>query len=188
MNGSKNQALSRLLDGTETAVHSIDRENGELDEQAAKAVYKEHLARLKAEAEAEETSKRLAVAQTQLAEYSMQKSDDVEQLEQQAVVLEELFNELKGSWSDSSLVDKLSAQMNTLVAKIEEISGEAKAFALQQKEDLQKSQGIITQISALPKDRSDSDPLEELSTDMDTDQVSRISIFVKIRLNIGEGD
>ena len=175
MTGNKNQALSELLDGNEESCspHALTPKNGSFDDRTAKAVYEEHLGRLKAEAEAEESSRRLAVAQTQLTEYSLQKSEDVVDLEKEADALDTCFKQLISNAGDPEVMKKMTEQMETLRVKIKDISGEAKAFAMQQKADLQRSQGVITQISALPKDDGEegSDQLEELTTDMDTDPV-----------------
>ena len=177
MNGKKNHALSELLDGNDDSTSPLTAngivENGNLDDRTAKAVYEEHLGRLKAEAEAEDSSRRLAVAQTQLTEYSLQKSEDVAELETEAETMAQLFGQFGSNVSDPALLKKLSEQMETLKAKIREISGEARAFAMQQKADLQRSQGVITQISALPADETESDQLEELSSDMDTSPVGK---------------
>lgn len=150
MTGKTNNALSELLDGNEGCNSPLDSkngaENGSLDE-AKRMVYEEHLGRLKAEAEAEESSRKLAVAQTHLTEYAVQKSEDVTQLEKEMESMELLFGQLASS-SDETLVDKLRSQINILKAKVTEISGEAKAFAMQQKSDLQNSKGIVSQVRA----------------------------------------
>lgn len=194
MTPNRNHALSELLDGNEGSSSTLELkngvENGNCDEQTAKAVYEEHLGRLKAEAVAEDCSRRLAVAQTQLTEYSLQKSEDVAELEKEADVMESLFRQLCQSAGDSESMQELSAHMETLKMRIRDISGEAKAFALQQKADLQRSQGVITQvghahtplrkmpnqISALPNNSTEgeSEQLEELTSDMDTSPVSPV--------------
>lgn len=181
MTGSKHNALADLLDEEDSRRYPINgdsstdvlRENGRHEEDAERAIYEEHNARVKAEAEAEESSRKLAVAQTQLTEYSLQKSEDVEDLEKDADLMETLLTQmLEAQNSDNEVFEKMKAQMQTLKTKIKDISGEAKAFAMQQKADLQQSQGVITQISALPNSAmngEDSESLEELSSPMETD-------------------
>eukprot|EP00210_Caulerpa_lentillifera_P005855 g5599.t1 len=183
MTGSNKQELSRLLDEDDSSRRltfngdtSTDNllENGRHNEHVEQAIYEEHAARVKAEAEAEESSKKLAVAQTQLTEYSLQKSSDVDALEKETDLLNQLFIQITNSNNfDTELMSQLKEQMDSIRTRIADISGEAKAFAMQQKADLQQSQGVITQISALPKSSpngEDSELVEELSSDMDTSE------------------
>lgn len=90
----------------------------------------EHFARLKAEAESQDYANRLRVAQEQLAEYAAQKAADALLIQGQA----EGLHALLGGGADAQA---LSQHLDVLRERIAEAANEAKAFAAQQKADVE---------------------------------------------------
>ncbi|GLC41087.1 hypothetical protein PLESTB_000944400 [Pleodorina starrii] len=99
--------------------------------------YEEHVARLKAEAEAQDCANRLRVAQEQLAEYAEQKSVDSQGLVQEAERLKEVLGQLAQQQGSTAADFQQVAQLfNGLLEKITDAATEARAFAAQQASDL----------------------------------------------------
>jgi len=104
----------------------------------------EHMARLTAEGEAVDYSRRLTVAQEQLAEYAAQKEEDAAGYLQQAQSLEKLLT----SWletNDNSPAG-VQAAARDLCQKLAEEAGEAKSFAAQQKADVERAKRTSSQV------------------------------------------
>ncbi|KAG2500287.1 hypothetical protein HYH03_001865 [Edaphochlamys debaryana] len=101
------------------------------------SAYDEHVARLKAEAEAQDAANRLRVAQEQLAEYSAQKAEDTEGLLQEADRLREALRQLlERPGSTATELEEVSQSFQTLREKLVDAVAEARAFAAQQAADL----------------------------------------------------
>lgn len=103
------------------------------------------MARLTAEGEAVDYSRRLTVAQEQLAEYAAQKEEDAAGYLQQAQSLEKLLT----SWletNDNSPAG-VQAAARDLCQKLAEEAGEAKSFAAQQKADVERAKRTSSQVS-----------------------------------------
>lgn len=99
----------------------------------------EHIARVTAEGQAVDYSRRLAVAQEQLAEYAAQKEEDAANHLRQAQSLEALLQEMLQSNSGSQNADQLQSASNALCQKLAEEAGEARNFAAQQKADVERA-------------------------------------------------
>ncbi|PNH09778.1 hypothetical protein TSOC_003592 [Tetrabaena socialis] len=95
-------------------------------------LYEEHVARLKAEAEATDVANRLRVAQEQLAEYAAQKEADAVSLQQDA----DRFEEVLRSSGGAEELQPVAQLFNQLKEKLTEAAMEARAFAAQQASDL----------------------------------------------------
>ena len=106
----------------------------------------EHMARLTAEGEAVDYSRRLTVAQEQLAEYAAQKDEDAAGYLQQAQSLEALLTSLLQSSEDSPARAQLQAASRDLCQKLAEEAGEAKSFAAQQKADVERAKRTSSQV------------------------------------------
>ncbi|CAL5219476.1 g1312 [Coccomyxa viridis] len=114
---------------------------------ASDEFYEEHKARLKAEAEAEHATRRLTVAQEQMAEYAQQRESEAGGLlgEVQA-----LRTALAGALQEQSVDSSTSlaaatAQIQALEQKLSEAVGEAKAFAAQQQADADRTKRSYSQ-------------------------------------------
>jgi uncharacterized protein YbjQ (UPF0145 family) len=106
----------------------------------------EHVARLKAEAEAEDKANRLRVAQEQLAEYAAEKSEVAASVLQQAEAVEAALHQLMAdTTAGSSLV---AAQLQQLKARLGELAAEAQAFAEQQRADVERLKRSSEQVGA----------------------------------------
>ncbi|GIL49858.1 hypothetical protein Vafri_6156 [Volvox africanus] len=104
---------------------------------AGTSSYEEHIARLKAEAEAQDCANRLRVAQEQLAEYAAQKEEDSVGLVQEAERLKEALGQLlKHPGSTASDFQEIAHLFNGLLDKLNDAATEARAFAAQQASDL----------------------------------------------------
>ena len=106
----------------------------------------EHMARLTAEGEAVDYSRRLTVAQEQLAEYAAQKEEDAAGYLQQAQSLQALLAKLLQSTEDSAAKEQLQAASTELCQKLTEEAGEAKNFAAQQKADVERAKRSSSQV------------------------------------------
>ena len=84
-------------------------------------------------------SRRLTVAQEQLAEYAAQKEEDAAGHLQQAQKLEALLKELLQSNSDNQAMTALQTASSALCQKLAEEAGEATNFAAQQKADVERA-------------------------------------------------
>lgn len=99
----------------------------------------EHIARVTAEGQAVDYSRRLAVAQEQLAEYAAQKEEDAANHWRQAQTLESLLKDLLSGRPDSQNMAQLQSASDALCQKLAEEAGEAKNFAAQQKADVERA-------------------------------------------------
>lgn len=104
------------------------------------------MARLTAEGEAVDYSRRLAVAQEQLAEYAAQKEEDAAGYLQQAQSLQAMLANLLQSTESTSVKAQLQAASNELCQKLAEEAGEAKTFAAQQKADVERAKRSSSQV------------------------------------------
>lgn len=104
------------------------------------------MARLTAEGEAVDYSRRLTVAQEQLAEYAAQKEEDAAGYLQQAQSLQMLLASLLASSEDGPAKTQLQAASNGLCQKLAEEAGEAKSFAAQQKADVERAKRSSSQV------------------------------------------
>ncbi|PNW82263.1 hypothetical protein CHLRE_06g278154v5 [Chlamydomonas reinhardtii] len=99
--------------------------------------YEDHVARLKAEAEAQDAQNRLRVAQEQLAEYAVQKEADANDLLQEADKLKEALRQLlEQPGSTAGELQQVAQLYNALREKVVDAVTEARAFAAQQQSDL----------------------------------------------------
>ncbi|EFJ53122.1 hypothetical protein VOLCADRAFT_115699 [Volvox carteri f. nagariensis] len=104
---------------------------------AGASSYEEHIARLKAEAEAQDCANRLRVAQEQLAEYAAQKEEDSAGLVQEAERLKEALAQLlQQPGSTAADFQQIAHMFNSLLEKLADAATEARAFAAQQASDL----------------------------------------------------
>jgi len=107
------------------------------------------MARLTAEGEAVDYSRRLTVAQEQLAEYAAQKEEDAAGYLQQAQSLEKLLTSWLESNDNSPARAQLQAASRDLCQKLAEEAGEAKSFAAQQKADVERAKRTSSQVHRL---------------------------------------
>ena len=107
------------------------------------------MARLTAEGEAVDYSRRLTVAQEQLAEYAAQKEEDAARYLHQAQSLEAMLATLLQSSEDSPARSQLQAASHSLCQKLAEEAGEAKSFAAQQKADVERAKRSSSQVHAV---------------------------------------
>ena len=107
------------------------------------------MARLTAEGEAVDYSRRLSVAQEQLAEYAAQKEEDAAGYLQQAQALQGMLANLLQSTEDTSVKTQLQAASNELCQKLAEEAGEAKSFAAQQKADVERAKRSSSQVNCV---------------------------------------
>ena len=103
------------------------------------------MARLTAEGEAVDYSRRLTVAQEQLAEYAAQKEEDAAGYLHQAEALEALLKSLLHNTEDTPARAQLQAASHELCQKLAEEAGEAKSFAAQQKADVERAKRSSSQ-------------------------------------------
>jgi hypothetical protein len=92
----------------------------------------EHVARLKAEAQAQDHRNRLRVAQEQLAEYAAQKQQDAADVLSQADALQAALTALLQQAGDSPQVSSAAEALTRLKERLEDVAQEAEAFAKQQ--------------------------------------------------------
>ncbi len=104
------------------------------------------MARLTAEGEAVDYSRRLTVAQEQLAEYAAQKEEDAAGYLQQAQSLEKVLTSWLESNDNSPARAQLQAASRDLCQKLAEEAGEAKSFAAQQKADVERAKRTSSQV------------------------------------------
>ncbi|KAG2439554.1 hypothetical protein HXX76_004907 [Chlamydomonas incerta] len=103
----------------------------------APTAYEDHVARLKAEAEAQDAQNRLRVAQEQLAEYAAQKEADANDLLKEAEKLQHALRQLlEQPGSTAGELQQVAQLFNTLREKVVDAVTEARAFAAQQQNDL----------------------------------------------------
>ena len=115
------------------------------------ATSEEHVARLRAEAEAQDKARRLVVAQQQLAEYATQKEEDAAGLLKDA---EELVSVIGGSQngeiSNSNSTASLLGKVESLRNRLEQAAVEANAFATQHREDMERTKRSSAQVGWFP--------------------------------------
>lgn len=100
--------------------------------------YEEHLARLKAEAEAQDCANRLRVAQEQLAEYAAQKESDANALLAEAETLQQLMaGALQRPSVTAAELTQVAQQLSSLREKLDEAAVEARAFHSQARADME---------------------------------------------------
>ena len=104
------------------------------------------MARLTAEGEAVDYSRRLTVAQEQLAEYAAQKEEDAASYLQQAQSLQTMLASVLQSSEDGPVKAQLQAASSELCQKLTEEAGEAKSFAAQQKADVERAKRSSSQV------------------------------------------
>lgn len=144
MTAERNVALSHVLDNdpevaTVTTSASEPDVNG-TSSSGSTALYEEHLARVRAEAEAQDKSDRLRVAQEQLAEYAEQKEKDAEGLFENAQSVEQSLHQFSEQLQSKGLdASTILQQMQQLKQRIADAASEAQAFAAQQKADVERS-------------------------------------------------
>ncbi|BDA42942.1 UPF0652 protein [Coccomyxa sp. Obi] len=146
---SGSDALFSVLDAEES---DAPADNGgtpmrtEGDHKTEDDFYEEHQARLKAEAEAENATRRLAVAQEQIAEYALQREGEAGHLLGQVqAVHAKLASALQQDGEAGSNLNDLGAQVQALKEKLEEAVTEARAFAAQQKADAERTKRSFSQ-------------------------------------------
>lgn len=155
--GAVNPALNQALDSE--PAESVPMVTDGDDLSSNQTVYEERLARQKAEADALDKTNRLRVAQEQLAEYAVDKAKDAE-------AVFELAEGLSGAVAGGSTdLAALHSQLQLLREKLSEAAAEAKAFAAQQKADVeslkrssQQAELAPQQDVAEPKRARESDP------------------------------
>lgn len=106
------------------------------------------MARLTAEGQAVDYSRRLAVAQEQLAEYAAQKEEDAASHLRQAQTLEALLKELVQNNAGNQAMAHLQITSEALCHKLAEEAGEAKNFAAQQKADVERAKRSSSMVQA----------------------------------------
>lgn len=120
-----------------------------LTHSATSAAADEHMARLRAEAEAADKADRLRVAQEQLAEYASEKSEAAVQALVQVQALDAALSAaLSGSSGElGSSSAALVAQLQQLKEQLAEAAAEAHAFAEQQRADVERLKRSSQQVS-----------------------------------------
>ncbi len=111
----------------------------------------EHLARLRAEAEVQDKAARLRVAQEQLAEYATDKSAAAAAVLEQAAAVEALLQRLMGTTDSGPAgpeVAALAEQLGRLKQQLADGALEAKAFAEQQRADVERLKRSSEQVLA----------------------------------------
>jgi hypothetical protein len=110
------------------------------------------MARQRAEAEAADKADRLRVAQEQLAEYAAEKSQSAADVLQQVAALDSALGGLAASSSDAASVTTVAQLLHRLKERLSEAAAEAKAFADQQRADVERLKRSSEQVrsSALP--------------------------------------
>eukprot|EP00798_Chlamydomonas_sp_ICE-L_P010312 gene10312-8243_t len=131
MERERNDRLDDVLDNEPDASEGPTAMTTDNGADQVNSAYVEHVERLKAEADAQDKTNRLRVAQEQLLEYATQKSDDAESL---LAAAEFVFNQAAGSDATSS---PMLEALQVLKEKAEEAVLEAKAFRDQQKVDVE---------------------------------------------------
>jgi hypothetical protein len=108
----------------------------------------EHLARIRAEADAQDKAQRLRVAQEQLAEYAEQKEQDASAIASQAESLEAVIQRLILQNDGSDLAAAVADNLAQLKTKLMDAAAEAKAFAAQQRDDVERAKRSHQQVGA----------------------------------------
>lgn len=188
----QSSALNKVLDGQDDVPWSLTVEeqgatqvNGRAsssDVGMVDLVQDEHCARVKAEGDALDKASRLRVAQEQLAEYAIQKDKDSAALLSQAEEVQAMAREVLLHHGLETEAGKLLHSVQLLYETLSEAACEARAFAEQQKADIERykrtsqqaeleSDEMDTDIKRLressQEDAGVSDQVDERSTDFD---------------------
>jgi hypothetical protein len=110
-----------------------------------------YLERLRAEATALDMTNRLRVAQEQLLEYAKQKESDADEMLQQATLVAE---------AAAQASPELVASMTALKDRLVEAAAEARAFAAQQKQDVETLKRSSQQVCCMELERARRRPIE----------------------------
>lgn len=109
----------------------------------------EHAARLRAENDAQDKSRRLLVAQNQFAEHATQKERDAVELLKEA---QDLFSAVDGDMeaqtSDPEVAARVQVMLETLCERIAQAAAEAKAFAAQHREDMERNKRALMEVGS----------------------------------------
>lgn len=129
-----------------------DDENGIQDDNLSKTACEEHLARLQAEAEVQDKSRRLLVAQQQLAEHANQREEEAIELFAEArELLSAVGGDIEVQSMDPEIAARVKVMLETLCERVSQAATEAKAFAAQHREDMERNKRTSTQ-AELPID------------------------------------
>ncbi|CAD7701392.1 unnamed protein product [Ostreobium quekettii] len=164
MTGARNEALAGLLDADE------EGPLGE-DDGLSKVAYEEHMARVQAEADAQDKARRLAVAQQQLAEYAAQKEEDAAALLRDAQALARSVGGGQEGGEGLRAATGLGARVEALKNRLAQAAAEAKAYAAQHREDMERSKRSSAQAD-LPSDDVDMKRPRENGVAKDDEELS----------------
>ncbi|KAK9821755.1 hypothetical protein WJX81_004208 [Elliptochloris bilobata] len=156
-----NHALSEVLDAG-------SRGDGRLDDSIMSTdlgeLQEEHTARLNAEAQAADTSRRLVVAQEQVSEYAAQREKEAGEFLAAAGALEAALAAAReraaggeASVSAGEGLDGVAAALGALQAKLAESAAEAQAFHIQQRFDAERTKRTYSQADLRDADSADVD-------------------------------
>jgi len=110
----------------------------------------EHLARLRAEADALDKATRLRVAQEQLAEYALEKSKSASSILQQAEAVEQVLAALLAGSQEGAEPAAILQQLQRLKQQIADAALEAQAFSEQQQADVERLKRSSQQVGPGP--------------------------------------
>ncbi|KAK9816451.1 hypothetical protein WJX72_000489 [[Myrmecia] bisecta] len=207
-----NRALCSVLDNDgegQDLLHEESEMSTETgDKPAAQLYHEEQQLRLKAEGEALDVSRRLAVAQEQLAEYASQKAADARTMLEQAQALQEALGKVlqsrdQGDAGETGL-SQLDAAMDMLRRQLQDAAGEAQNFAQQQKADVERTKRSPSQANLSDPEagdvetkrlREDSDVMQE--EDEEAEPASPVAstsraefgeraLYIPLRLDLAE--
>lgn len=177
-----NNALLQMLDSPDGGGEAVPMSDGE-DASNNPAFYEEHIKRLRAEAEAQDRSNRLRVAQEQLAEYASQKEQDVARLLQAAEELQALVVAQAGAGAGvggsapapgaddapaAATNAALLAAVSALKQQVADAADEASAFAKQQKADVESLKRSSQAADMAPPTDEDSEQKRQRGDDVMT--------------------
>lgn len=146
-----NYALASVLDDMDQpsangdAAHTATANGHSSEAQLQDAVQEEHVARVKAEGEAEDFSRRLTVAQEQIAEYALERHSEVAKLLEQADNLQASLHKVDGESSSNEGLSTVGQRAEALSVTLRQIVREAHAFAAQQKADAERTKRSFSQ-------------------------------------------
>eukprot|EP00775_Hariotina_reticulata_P012285 gene12285-12421_t len=135
----KNLALSKVLDDSDATTNANGQNSTEsADVDPENLLNEEHLARLRAEADALDKATRLRVAQEQLAEYALEKSKSASSILQQAETVEQVLAALLAGNQENAEPQVIVQQLQRLKQQIADAALEAQAFSEQQQADVER--------------------------------------------------
>jgi hypothetical protein len=108
------------------------------------------MARLRAEAEAADKADRLRVAQEQLAEYAVEKSQAASEAAQQVLQLDAALQAVLSGQGGGPDAAAAAAQLAQLRERLTEAAAEAQAFADQQNADVERLKRSSEQVGCTP--------------------------------------